>query len=71
MLDAFPDEAFSRKPEYPLDFMYSYRQAFLELSSFVPQLIVIEPSTVENIGHLILRSLSERSDVFVNASAVG
>jgi thymidylate kinase len=71
VLDAFPDEAFSRKPEYPLDFMYGYRQAFLELSAFVPQLVVIGPSTVEHVGHLILECLSEGSDVFVNASAVG
>jgi thymidylate kinase len=71
VLDASPDEAFSRKPEYPLDFLYGYRQAFLELSAFVPQLVVIGPSTVEHVGHLILQSLSEGSDVLVNASAVG
>ncbi len=71
VLDALPEEAFTRKPEYPLDFMYAYRRAFLGLSAFVPQLIVIEPSTVENVGRLILQSLSEKSDMFVNAPAVG
>jgi len=71
ILDAFPADAFTRKPEYPLDFMYSYRSAFLGLSVFVPQLVVIGPVTVENVRQVILRRLSERSDVFVNASAGG
>jgi thymidylate kinase len=71
VLDAFPEEAFTRKPEYPLDFIYGYRRAFLELSTFVPQLIVIGPSTVEHIGSLILRSLSEGLPELANASVVG
>ena len=71
VLDAFPDEAFTRKTEYPLDFMYGYRRAFLGLSTFVPQLIVIGPSTADHVGQLILQYLSERSDVLVNDSAVG
>jgi thymidylate kinase len=71
LLDAFPDEAFTRKPEYPLDFMYGYRRAFLGLSTFVPQLIVIGPSTVERVGSLILRSLSEGLPEFANTSTVG
>jgi thymidylate kinase len=71
LLDACPDEAFTRKPEYPLDFMYGYRRAFLGLSTFVPQLIVIAPSTVEHVGRLILRSLSEGLPEFVNVSRPG
>jgi len=71
ILDAFPDQAFARKPEYPLDFLYSYRRAFLGLSVFVPQLVVIGPSSVENVRQLILQCLSEGPDVFVNASPVG
>lgn len=66
VLDASPDEAFTRKPEYPLDFMYGYRRAFLELSTFVAQLIVIGPSTIEHVGSLILRSLSEGSRELVS-----
>jgi thymidylate kinase len=71
ILDALPDEAFSRKPEYPLDFMYSYRHAFLGLSEFIPPLIVIGPSSVENVRQVILQCLAEGSNVFVNASPVG
>ena len=71
VLDAFPEEAFARKPEYPLDFMYGYRRAFLGLSTFVPQLIVIAPSTVEHVGRVILRSLSRGLPEFANASRLG
>jgi thymidylate kinase len=71
VLDALPEEAFTRKPEYSLDFMYGYRRAFLGLSTFVPQLIVIGPSTADHVGRLILQSLSEGLDVFVKAPAVG
>jgi hypothetical protein len=71
VLDAFPEEAFARKPEYPLDFMCGYRRAFLGLSTFVPQLIVIAPSTVEHVGRVILRSLSRGLPEFANASRLG
>jgi thymidylate kinase len=71
ILDALPDEAFSRKPEYPLDFMHSYRRAFLGLSEFVPRLVVIGPSSIENVRQVILQCLAEGSEVFVNASPVG
>ncbi len=71
ILDALPDEAFTRKPEYPLAFMHSYRSAFLGLSEYVPRLVVIAPSSVENVRKVILQCLSRGSDVFVNASSVG
>src|SRR5215469_6782061 len=38
ILDASPDEAFRRKPEYPVEFMHEYRDAFLRLRDLVPQL---------------------------------
>jgi thymidylate kinase len=57
ILDASPDEAFRRKPEYPLEFMHEYRHAFLRLHDFVPQLVVIPHGTVEDVQHRILESL--------------
>jgi len=71
ILDASPEEAFARKPEYPLEFMCSYRSAFLRLRAFIPQLLVIAPSSIENVQQLILQRLSEGSDAFVNSSPVG
>jgi thymidylate kinase len=66
ILDASPDEAFARKPEYPLDFMRSYRQAFLGLRAFVPHLTVVEPSTVENVQQLIVQRIAHGSSVGMN-----
>jgi thymidylate kinase len=60
ILDASPDEAFARKPEYPLEFMRGYRQSFLRLRTFVPHLAVVGPSTVENIQQLIVQRIAER-----------
>lgn len=68
ILDASPDEAFARKPEYPLDFMRGYRQAYLGLRAFVPHLAVIEPSTVENVQHMIVQKIAEGSSMRANRS---
>jgi thymidylate kinase len=66
ILDASPDEAFARKPEYPLDFMRNYRQAFLDLRAFIPHLTVVEPSSVENVQHLIVQRIAHRTSAGVN-----
>jgi thymidylate kinase len=58
VLDASPEDAFQRKPEYPLSFMHEYRQAFLGLREFVPQLTVIAPATVEEVHQQIVRHLT-------------
>jgi thymidylate kinase len=57
ILDASPDEAFRRKPEYPLEFLHEYRRGFLGLRDFVPQLTVIPNGSVEDVQHRILESL--------------
>jgi len=57
ILDAFPDEAFQRKPEYPLPFLYEYRRAFLSLRLFDPALIVVGPGQIEDIQHTVLRHI--------------
>jgi thymidylate kinase len=69
VLDASPDDAFSRKPEYPLDFLYGYRQAFLGLAAFVSHLVVIPATTAEHVSCLILQTLAEQPDVFVSTSS--
>ena len=66
ILDASPDEAFARKPEYPLDFMRSYRQAFLGLRAFVPHLTVVGPSTVDTVQQLIVQRIAQGSSVGAN-----
>lgn len=54
VLDASPEDAFQRKPEYPLAFMHEYRQAYLNLREFVPQLKVIAPGSVEDVHKRIV-----------------
>jgi len=57
LLDASPDDAFLRKPEYPLAFMHEYRRAFLALRTFVPQLKVIAPGAIDAMFQSILKVL--------------
>ncbi len=62
ILDASPDEAFSRKPEYPLAFMHEYRRAFLGLCAFAPELTIIPPGKIEDVQQTIrARVLNRRA----------
>jgi thymidylate kinase len=47
IIDADPAAAIARKPEYPLDFLHRNRQAYLNLSSLVGNITVIEPASIE------------------------
>ena len=49
MLDASPDAAFARKPEYPLEFMHKDRENFLLLREIVPHLIIIPDARPEDV----------------------
>jgi len=49
ILDASPDAAFARKPEYPLDFMRRNRQNFLHLRELAPKLITIPDADAEEV----------------------
>jgi thymidylate kinase len=49
VLDASPTAAFTRKPEYPLEFMVRNRQTFLHLRELAPQLIVIPDAGAEDV----------------------
>ncbi|MGD0569204.1 MAG: hypothetical protein ABSA78_12425 [Candidatus Sulfotelmatobacter sp.] len=81
VLDASPDAAFARKPEYPLEFVHRNRQTFLRLREFVPQLIVISEAKEEDVrseiyGHLSRSRLvegtltEEKTEVPVDAAVV-
>jgi thymidylate kinase len=49
VIDASPDAAFARKPEYPLEFMHRNRRQFLNLRELAPHLIVIPEGGVEDV----------------------
>src|SRR5208337_4792940 len=66
ILDASPDAAFARKPEYPLEFMYRNRRNFLRLRELAPQLIVISAASAEDVTreidfHIGRSRLAERA----------
>jgi thymidylate kinase len=58
VLDADPIQARSRKPEYPLDFLYRCRESYLTLSELVGRITVIPPGPVGEMADQILASIS-------------
>jgi thymidylate kinase len=48
LLDADPDAARARKPEYPVDFIRLNRQAYFDLNRVVGGLTVVEPMAIED-----------------------
>ena len=62
VLDASPDAAFKRKPEYPLEFLSEYRQSFLAMKEFVPKLQIVPPGSIEEVRTRILEAVLNSSD---------
>lgn len=56
LLDAVPEIAVARKPEYPLAFMHQYRLSYLELHDLA-ELRLIAPGDVEEVHLAILERL--------------
>lgn len=54
LLDADPDQARARKPEYPLDFLYTCRQSYLSLSKLIGGVTVIPPMSIQEVGRRVL-----------------
>ena len=54
LLDADPVQARARKPEYPLDFLYVNREAYLALSDLVG-MTIIAPMPVEDVKRNVLK----------------
>jgi len=70
ILDASPDDAFGRKPEYPLAFMHEYRRAFLALTRLVPELIVIAPGSIAEVQQQIVAHLPHNAASSSNNAAL-
>jgi thymidylate kinase len=58
LLDAVPEEARARKPEYPLEFMRQYRDSYLELQRLAP-LNLISPGAPDDVHSAILSHLKK------------
>jgi thymidylate kinase len=70
VLDASPTAAFTRKPEYPLEFMVQNRQTFLHLRELVPRLIIIPDAGAEDVRSEICVHIS-RSRLAAGISSEG
>ena len=58
LLDAVPEEARARKPEYPLEFMKQYRNSYLALRRFAP-LSLISAAEPDNVHAAIIARLKK------------
>lgn len=64
ILDANPEQAHKRKPEYPLPFLIENRNAYLRLGEFLGSMTVIPPQPLEqakaDVAQRVLRLLHVR-----------
>jgi thymidylate kinase len=61
LLDADPVQAFERKPEYPLAFLFTSRASYLELSKLTGEMTVIPPMPVREVEREILKHVRKSS----------
>jgi thymidylate kinase len=62
LLDADPEQARARKPEYPLEFLHTNRKAYLELNALIGGMTVIAPTTVKDVRRAVIgHALTELS----------
>jgi thymidylate kinase len=54
LLDADPMQARARKPEYPLNFLYTNRQRYMTLNSLIGGITVISPNPVAEVSRQVL-----------------
>jgi thymidylate kinase len=55
LLDADPVKARARKPEYPLAFLHSNRQSYLDLCEVVGGITVIAAMSIQEVERAVLR----------------
>lgn len=55
LLDADPVKARARKPEYPLEFLYTNRQSYLALSDLIGGMTIIAPMPIQEVKRVVLR----------------
>ncbi len=74
LLDAVPEEARARKPEYPIDFMRQYRSSYLELRQFAPLSLIsagdpdsVHAAIVARLNVLVTNTAQPQTDSAVVA----
>jgi len=63
LLDADPNQARARKPEYPLEFLKSNRRSYLALSELIGGMTVIAPMSIDEAKQAVLREASKRGSI--------
>ena len=61
VLDADPEQAFARKPEYPLEFLHSNRNAYLRLNDVLGGITVIPPLPIEDAKAEVVRYVFDQA----------
>jgi len=61
LIDADPDAARARKPEYPLEFLRENRETYLAVSRLTSAICVISPGTVEQMADKIRQAFLVRT----------
>lgn len=69
VLDAEPEQARARKPEYPLDFLHECRASYLELARLLGGINVIPPMPVPEVAREIWKSALEKLPIHSLPSA--
>jgi len=70
LLDADPDAAIKRKPEYPVDFLRRYRLTYLRLQRAVG-LALIPPLTVDEVHEAIMQKFESVSGLRIAGPSFG
>jgi len=65
VLDADPEKACARKPEYPIEFLHSNRNSYLKLSQFVSGITVIPPNTISEVKAEVARCVASGSSASI------
>jgi thymidylate kinase len=59
VIDADPEAAIARKPEYPLDFLHRNRHAYLDMSRLAGTISVIQPDSIDAMQASIRRKITQ------------
>jgi thymidylate kinase len=59
LIDADPEEATARKPEYPLKFVQKYRHDYFSLCPLAREIFVVAPDTIDSVERCILREFEK------------
>ena len=63
LLDADPEAALQRKPEYPIEFLRRYRDAYHQLCPMVTEMVMVPPADVDQVEVAIAREFDKRTSL--------